>query len=166
MNEMSVDPAAFRAAMSRFPSGVTIVTSTDAQGKPCGFTATAFCSLSLEPPLVLVCLANSARCYNAFCAAESYVIHFADQSHRDLALRFASKSVDDKFEGGGFVHGSLGHPELDDAVVTLRCRAENVVSGGDHAILIGRVVDVTVRDDRTPLIHGDRAFGRLEPHAS
>lgn len=161
MKEASVEGGAFRTAMSRFPAGVTIVTTTAADGTPWGFTASSFCSLSLEPPLVLVCLAKNARCFAAFRDAASYVIHVAGQQHGELVMRFASKSVDDKFAGTSFANGASGHPELDDAVVTLRCRRHDVVDAGDHVILIGRVVDALTREDAPPLVHGDRRFWRL-----
>jgi flavin reductase ActVB len=164
MNQTGVDQAAFRGAMSRFPAGVTIVTTTDAQQTPWGFTASSFCSLSLDPPLILVCLAREARCFEAFRGAASYVVHIAAQQHRDLALHFASKKVDDKFAGMPFVTGASGHPELRDAVATLRCRSENVVPAGDHVILVGRVVDLEVRDEAVPLVHGDRQFWQLAAH--
>ncbi len=165
MTQTTVDPVAFRAAMSRFPAGVTIVTTTDAAGVPWGFTATSFCSLSLDPPLVLVCLARSARCFEAFNDASGYVIHFAESRHQELAMRFASRSVEDKFAGTSFAVGPHGHHELEDAIVALRCTAENVVPGGDHVILIGRVQAVELRDDGEALLHADRTFRRLAPHS-
>jgi flavin reductase ActVB len=164
MNETSVDRATFRQAMSRFPAGVTIVTTKDAEGRAWGFTASSFCSLSLEPPLVLVCLANDARSAPAFRGAESYVIHVTDQRQRDLVMRFASKSVEDKFADLEYQDGPMGHPELPDAIVTLRCRAENVIPAGDHVILVGHVVDALVNESGVPLVHGDRSFWRLEAH--
>lgn len=91
----------FKQAMASFPSGVTIVTTVDGDGKWWGFTATSFCSVSMDPPLVLVCLARGAECHPVFEAAEHFVIHVIHSEHTDLALRFATRGAD-KFGDGSF----------------------------------------------------------------
>jgi flavin reductase (DIM6/NTAB) family NADH-FMN oxidoreductase RutF len=104
----------FREAMSAFPSGVTVVTTTDAEGRWWGFTATSFCSVSAEPPLVLVCLAETAECHPVFAAATDWIIHVLAADHGALALRFATRGAD-KFGESDFVAGPFGvlrHPAL------------------------------------------------------
>lgn len=146
----------FRAAMASFPSGVTIVTTADEQGTWWGFTATSFCSLSAEPPLVLVCLAKGAQCYPVFLAAESWVIQVVPHHQAELALRFATRGAD-KFAGADFVPNSSGHPVLDGSCVVLECDAFARYDGGDHTILVGQVTESHVQDD-APAVYFRRDF--------
>jgi flavin reductase (DIM6/NTAB) family NADH-FMN oxidoreductase RutF len=151
----------FRQAMAAFPSGVTIVTAADAKGGWWGFTASSFCSLSLRPPLVLVCLATDAQCHPVFADAASWVVNVAAPHHRDLAVRFATRGAD-KFAPGGFTAGSTGHPVLTDACAVLECVTFARYGGGDHTILVGEVVDTHVREEE-PAVYFRRDFHRLTP---
>lgn len=138
-----LDAAAFRSALARFPAGVTIVTTRSAGGTPHGFTASSFASLSLDPPLILVCLDQGADCFPAFIAAEQFVVNIVTPAHAKLAMRFATKG-EDKFAQGNFESDEGGHPILPDAAAVIRCELEQAVPGGDHVILIGRVHDVRI----------------------
>jgi flavin reductase ActVB len=149
----------FTEAMSRFPTGVTIVTTTDRDGRPRGFTASAFAALSAEPPLVLVCLDNSARCRDTFMTATLFAISILRPAHREVALRFASKQ-DDKFSGGEFSVDDRGLARLADALASLTCEFHERVAGGDHTILVGRVVDATFGHGE-PAVYFNRGFWRL-----
>lgn len=151
-----IDPGLFREAMTRFPSGVTIVTTTDATGSPRGFTATSFCSLSADPALVLVCVSDTAECHEAFVAADRWNIHFATDAQADLVMLFATRGAD-KFGGGVARVDDSGQPEIIGSSVTLRCSAFAKHPGGDHTILIGRVDDVEV-DDQDPAVYHRRRF--------
>ena len=149
----------FREAMASFPSGVTIVTTTDAQGRRWGFTATSFCSLSATPPLVLVCLAKDARCHPAFLAAESWAIHVLPEDRTDLAMVFASRDAD-KFAAADFTVGRRGDPVLADASVVLECARAARYDGGDHTILVGRVEEIDLRESE-PAVYFKRGFHRI-----
>ncbi|TWE23541.1 flavin reductase family protein [Prauserella muralis] len=151
--------AQFREAMSRFPSGVTIVTTTDHCGARWGFTASAFCSVSAEPPLVLACLAVSADSYRAFRTSSKWVVNILGEEHAPLAKRFATKGAD-KFAGGEFDTDADGLPVLPEAVASLVCRTQARHPAGDHVILIGEAVNVRLRD-HTPLVYYARDFARL-----
>lgn len=153
---MAPPAARFREAMASFPSGVTVVTTTDWQGRRWGFTATSFCSLSLDPPLVLVCLAKDAQCHPAFAEAESWVVHVLGAEHSDLALRFATKGAD-KFSAAVFHESSRGHPVLADAGTVLECDTFDRHDGGDHTILVGRVHEVRL-NHMTPTVYFRRGF--------
>src|SRR5258707_13127738 len=142
----SADAQLFREAMASFPSGVTIVTTTDGDGRWWGFTATSFCSVSMDPPLVLVCLATTAECHAVFVEAKSWVVHVIHPDHAELALRFATRGAD-KFVGDQFRSDADGMPVLAAASVTLRCSLYENYLAGDHTILVGRVEDIEV--DRT-----------------
>lgn len=150
----------FRAAMASFPSGVTIMTTVDAAGMPWGFAASSFCSLSMDPPLVLVCLAKTAQCHDAFQYADAWAVQVAGPQHIDLVSRFATRGVD-KFAGGEFVPGEAGVPVLPDAAVSLMCASHARYYGGDHTILVGRVRQVEVRET-PPVLYFRRGFHRID----
>ncbi|WP_457031941.1 flavin reductase family protein [Kitasatospora sp. P5_F3] len=152
-------PTTFREALAAFPSGVTIVTTTDRQGRWWGFTASSFCSLSADPALVLVCLADNAQCHPAFLAAESWVIHVLTPEHAELAVRFATRGVD-KFSNSDFRPNEKGQPVLDSAAVTLECDAYARHPGGDHTILVGRVREARMRKT-VPAVYFRRGFHAL-----
>lgn len=152
----------FRAAMSMWPSGVTITTTVNAEGLRWGFTASAFSSLSLEPPLILVCLAAAAKCHETFVRAGSFAVNLLGTRHEQLALRFASRGSD-KFRDANFQPGHTGSPILTDAVASLECVRHATVPAGDHTILIGKVVCASVnasaRHTASAMVHFARRFG-------
>ncbi len=149
-----------RDALASFPSGVAIVTTTAADGRWWGFTASSFCSVSMHPPLVLVCLSTSAECYPAFEAAQEWLIQIVHHDHAELAGRFATRGAD-KFGAGGFHTGGHGMPVLDDAIVTIHCRRHQLVPAGDHTILLGEVHSTVADLSREPAIYFRRGFHRL-----
>src|SRR5690242_18355217 len=106
MPEATLDALDFRNAMARFASGVTVVTTRDPSGVPSGFTASAFSSLSLDPPLVLVCLEKRANSYDAFMAAEQAAVSILANGQADVGWRFSRKDID-KFEGMPLVSGPV-----------------------------------------------------------
>lgn len=148
--------AEFKDAMARFPSGVTINTTTDHTGRWWGFTASSFCSVSVAPPLVLVCLANTAECRPAFAAADRWNIHIIEPDHADLAVRFATRGAD-KFADAGFYRDQYGLPQLPEACVTLHCRQHALYEAGDHIILVGHVNETELADS-DPALYYRRAF--------
>jgi flavin reductase ActVB len=135
----------------------------DDEGRWWGFTATAFCSVSMAPPLVLACLAKSAQCHPAFVTAQRWIIHVVHADHTDLAYRFATKGAD-KFRDSGFEANEDGLPVLRRACIILDCSAYAKPDGGDHTILLGHV-NRTRLGDETPSVyfrhnfHGIRASG-------
>jgi flavin reductase ActVB len=135
----------FKQAMSRFPSGVVIVTTVGADGKKCGFTASAFTSLSLDPPLILVCLANSADCYKSFLTNDKFAVNVIGIKQHDLAFKFATKGVE-KFNGDEFVTGESGLPIIPDCIFSLECSIKHTYPGGDHQILAGEVQYANVNE--------------------
>jgi flavin reductase ActVB len=146
--------------MASFPSGATIVTTSDAAGAWWGFTASSFCSVSMDPPLVLTCLARSAQCFPAFAAADRWNIHVLPYRHADLAMRFATRGAD-KFDGADFIPDAHGLPTLADVSVALRCAAQSKVDGGDHLVLMGQVEEVALGDEM-PFVYFRRKFHPLE----
>ncbi|MBO0652611.1 MULTISPECIES: flavin reductase family protein [Streptomyces] len=157
----TISPDLFRAALSHWASGVTVVTTRDAAGQNHGFTASAFSSVSLDPALVLVCLDNRANCFDAFDSSEGFVVHLLARDQQELAGRFASKGAD-KFAGSGVTLSPAGQPLLPGALARLECRTERRVPGGDHLILIGEVHQASEREGE-PLVYFQRRFHDLTP---
>jgi flavin reductase ActVB len=171
MNVMSaiephLDLDDFLAAMSMWPSGVTITTTIDDDGLRWGFTASAFSSLSLEPPLILVCLGIAAKSHDTFVRTKLFAVNLLSTRHKQLALRFATRGTD-KFKGANFRPGHTGSPILTDAVASLECVMHATVPAGDHTILIGKVVhanaNATVRHSAPAMVHFARNFGVVSP---
>lgn len=157
LGEATQDRDGFIAAMKRFASGVTIVTTVDDDGGWKGFTASAFCSLSLDPPLVLVCQARTSSSYEAFTRCDRFLVNILGEEHQELALGFA-RSGGDKFAGGNWVPGRVsGLPLLPDALAVVGCEVHARYDGGDHDIYVGRVYSVRVRDG-APMLHFDSRF--------
>ncbi|MFJ9628426.1 flavin reductase family protein [Streptomyces sp. NPDC091280] len=157
--ETAVEPGDFRAAMARFPSGVVVVTTCCEDGTPRGFTASSFCSVSLEPPMVLVCLANSADSAPSFERCDRFAVSVLAPSHRPLAVRFATKGTD-KFASEGLGLSPGGLPTVERALSELDCAAHARHPAGDHTVLIGRVTGVRLGEG-SPMVYYDRGFRTL-----
>lgn len=171
MNVMSaIDPQLdlddFRAVMSLWPSGVTITTTVDDDSLRWGFTASAFSSVSLQPPLILICLGAAAKCHATFVRAKYFAVNILSTRHEQLALRFATRGSD-KFNGTDFRPGHTGSPVLTDAVASLECVMHAAVPAGDHTILIGKVVHARAnsagRDGARAIVHCAQRFGVVGP---
>ena len=129
---------ALRSALGSFLTGVTVVTTTDADGLPRGMTANSFTSVSLDPPLVLVCIDVAAASYDAFTGSGRYAVNILGQEDQRVAEVFASKRTD-KFASVTTTTSGLGSPILTDAITWLDCRTTDVHVIGDHAVLVGQV---------------------------
>ena len=150
----TVEPTLFREAMSRLAAGVSVVTTADPDDTPFGLTATAVCSVSLEPPIVLACLASSSATHGAIMAGKRFALNFLGQADADLAERFSS-SATDKFIGVSWRAGSAGCPVLPRALAVCECLLERAVPVGDHTVFFGRVVNMEIAggDSDDPLIY-------------
>ena len=154
-----VSAARLRDVMASFPAGVTITTTVGEDGRWWGFTASAFCSLSVDPPLVLVCIAKSAECYPTFMAASQVAIHVLQPDFEHLAVKFATRGAD-KFTGSGFFLSGRGLPVMRDAAAVLECSVFARYDGGDHTIIVGRVDDA-ILGQHDPVVYFRRDFHRL-----
>jgi len=154
-----------RTAMSHFATGVTVVAAT-VDGEPRGGTANAVASVSLEPPLVLVCLRHGSRTLQALREAGTFALNVLGHGQEGLARRFAEVPIGERFAGLGWKPGGNGAPLLDGAVATLECAVHEVADGGDHAVVFGRVLAVGHPDRHAePLVFFRGRFRRLHPHA-
>ena len=162
---MTEDVANFKEAMSRFPSGVVIATTRDSAGRPWGFTASAFSSVSLDPPLVLVCLARTAECHRRFQSAPWFAINVLGAGDESVAAAFAKRGAD-KFAGINAAADERGSPLLPAAVATLTCERFNVYDCGDHSVLVGRVTKTRLGSRNSPMVYSSRRFGRFAAGAA
>jgi flavin reductase (DIM6/NTAB) family NADH-FMN oxidoreductase RutF len=136
----ALDIGALRRALGSFATGVAVATTLDSGGKPKGFTANSFTSVSLDPPLVLVCVDKAAGCYPAFAGAGHFGINILGHSQQHISKAFASKLAD-KFEGMPWLSGVTGSPIFPDSTAWLDCRLHQRIEAGDHLIVIGEVLD-------------------------
>jgi flavin reductase (DIM6/NTAB) family NADH-FMN oxidoreductase RutF len=147
---MPIDDARFKLAMSHFASGVTVVT-TENEGTPYGMTVASFASLSLRPPLVLICIEKGVKTHDAIAAAGIFGVSILAREQGPISGRFASKS-DDKFTGVPVRRGTLGLPLIEGAICTLECRVQETLTGGDHTIFVGEVAEAETADGH-PLVY-------------
>lgn len=151
----------FKEAMSALAGGVCVVTTVDDQGTPHGFAATSVTSVSLDPPLILICQARTSRSHRVFAACESLAVNMLTADQRHLAERFAGR-VADRFADAGFVTGDTGVPTCPAALATVECRLVETIDAGDHSILLGEVRSVRARPG-TPLIYHGRRYQQVSP---
>lgn len=150
---------AFRDALGRFATGVTIVTCPSDIG-PLGITANSFASLSLDPPLVLWSPARSSRRFAAFTAAPHFAIHVLRADQLPLARAFTHHGQ--AWEGVAWRASPEGVPLLEDALARFDCRLHALHDGGDHAIVVGEVTSATIGEG-APLVFAAGSFGRFAP---
>lgn len=146
------DTRALRDAFGRFATGVTVLTTREPDGTPRGFTANSFSSVSLEPPLVLVCIGNNALSGPVFCAAPHFAVNVLTAAQEDVALMFASRS-EAKFAATDWAPGTHDMPLITGALATLICARHKLVEAGDHVILIGEVLETHVTDAPALVYH-------------
>jgi flavin reductase (DIM6/NTAB) family NADH-FMN oxidoreductase RutF len=157
---MPIDPDTFRAALGRFPSGVTVVTTCDVDGRDHGMTVSAFCSASLDPPLVLACIGHEASMHGLMLQTDRFGVSILAAGQEALARRFADQRTD-RFDGVGYARGRLGVALLDDALAHLECMVVDRREAGDHTIIVGRV-DAAAFDQGRPLAHYRGGYTQLE----
>jgi flavin reductase ActVB len=157
---MPVDAGEFRSALSQFPAGVTIVTSADERLNPLGATVSAFSSLSLDPPLVLVCLTRESRTTGAIRRRKAFAVHLCTSEQANLARRFAA-DVTEKFDGSNYRFNASGVPCLEDVGLRLECTLHAELEGGDHVIFVGLVQAAPQLKEFEPLVYARRNFFSL-----
>ncbi len=149
--------------LGAFATGVTVVTTLDASGVPWGFTANSFTSVSLDPPLVLVCLGRGAESCQVFEQAGGFAVNILSASQRGLSECFASPARD-KFETVAWSAEATGSPLIEGTVGWLDCESHQCFDGGDHVIIVGRVV-AFASTERRPLAYCRGKYGTFSPAA-
>jgi flavin reductase (DIM6/NTAB) family NADH-FMN oxidoreductase RutF len=162
------DPAAvvsasdFRHAMGHFATGVTVVTSVGPDGAPVGTTASAVTSLSLDPPLLLVCFDRASSTLQAVRAHGAFVVNVLAAPQQHLSANFARRGLRAVWEGIGHRPGPTGSPRLEGVLAAIECTVESRLPGGDHEIVVGRVHEVeTNGNDASPLLYWCGSYGTI-----
>ena len=140
------DTATLRRVLGCFVTGVTVVTTRGGGGAPLGFTASSFTSVSLEPPLVLVCVGHEVEGLDVYRRCSEFAINVLGDSQRALSARFATEHPD-RFAGVRWREGAHGVPILEGCIAVLECAPWRRIEAGDHMILIGRVLRCEDSDD-------------------
>jgi len=151
----------FKKALSLFATGVTVITGNTPKGLPVGLTANAFTSVSLEPPLVLVCLDNNTGCLGAFSSGERFAVNILRENQKALSEMFAGPQKY-KFRDQTYDTWESNCPILSGCLVNLECFRVNVFVAGDHIILLGRVERIECADEGSPLLYYKSKYCRLE----
>ncbi|MEU2350539.1 flavin reductase family protein [Modestobacter sp. NPDC049651] len=152
-----IDPRAMRDVLGHFATGVTVVTAAGPDG-PLGFTCQSFSSLSLEPALVAFAPARTSSTWPKVREVGTFCVNVLAESQAELSGQFA-RSGTDKYAGVSWVPSPLGSPVLDDVVAWIDCTLEAEHDGGDHTIVVGRVLDLGADPSRPPLLFHRGGYG-------
>jgi flavin reductase (DIM6/NTAB) family NADH-FMN oxidoreductase RutF len=155
-----IGPDEFRRILGHFATGVTVVTTCDAESRPSGLTVSSFASLSLDPPLVLICVDHKSQTYPALRERGRFAVNVLNARQEALSRRFASTRLD-KFDGVAHRLSPLGLPLLDGALAHIECVTVATHVEGDHTIFVGRVERATVAGGE-PLLYYRSQYTRIE----
>jgi flavin reductase (DIM6/NTAB) family NADH-FMN oxidoreductase RutF len=158
----SASPTELRKAFSSFATGVTVITGIGSNSQAVGVTISSFNTVSLDPPMVLWSLSERSILVDAFALGKKQLIHVLERSQEDLAMRFA-KSTGDQFTGIDVVTGASGLATLPDCVAYFECETIAVHPGGDHHIIVARVMNMQQHEERDPLIFSRSQFMGAQP---
>lgn len=160
IGQLGMEAAVLREVLGRFATGVTVVTIAGPEGQAMGFTANSFASVSLDPPLVLWSPARASSRFAAFAAARHYVIHVLAEMQQDLVVRFARAGAG--FDGLPRLQNPEGVPLIEGALARIHCVQHATHDGGDHLIVVGRVLRAD-REEGMPLVFSQGRYGRFSP---
>ena len=149
----------FRRACGRFATGVTVASALDAQGTPHGLTVSSFTSVSLEPPLVLICLGHAVTVIDIFRSAAHFGVNILSDHQRDLSEQFARKGHD-RFNGVKWRPGQTGAPLIEGVLAQIECQVHQRFTSGDHDIFVGNMVRMHVAEGH-PLIYYASRYRKL-----
>ncbi|MEL6181482.1 MAG: flavin reductase family protein [Myxococcota bacterium] len=159
---MTIEARAFRNALGCFATGITVVTTRDAEGAPAGVTISSFTSVSLEPPLVLFCLALDADTRPALEHRRRFVVHVLAEGQESISNRFARTGVD-KWADLEHDNTDCGLPLISGALATFTCAVTHMYEGGDHVIIVGHVEAMQAAPEGEPLLYVRGRYRHLKP---
>lgn len=159
-DDATIDPALFRSVLGRFASGVTVITARDSDRNDHGMTLSAFCSLSLDPLLVLICVEQNTVLHGVLAGATQFAVNMLSSGQESISRRF-SEQIDDRFEGIGYTRGITGCAILGGVLGYLECDIEARHEGGDHTIVVGRVIAAAAHKG-SPLLYYRGGYAQLE----
>ena len=154
------DPRTLRDALGCFATGVTVVTCLDPAGEPVGLTANSFTSVSLDPPLLLVCIGKQAASAKAMTAASHFAVNVLQTGQQPASIRFATRH-EDRFGPNDWSPGEYGAPVLEKSLGVFECEMHAIHDGGDHHMVIGRVVKARFDGALDPLLYFRGSYRRL-----
>ncbi|WP_265569416.1 flavin reductase family protein [Sphingomicrobium nitratireducens] len=154
------DPRTLRDALGCFATGVTVVTCIDGDGQPVGLTANSFTSVSLDPPLLLVCVAKAAASASPLSSAEHFAVNVLQTEQRPASITFSTR-VEDRFGQTDWEEGEFGAPVLMDSLSVFECARHAMHDAGDHFILVGKVKKATFEAGLDPLLYFRGRYRRL-----
>lgn len=146
-----MDQREFRNTLGTFATGVTIITVRDENGENIGLTANAFSSLSLDPPLILICIDNKSGSVPAFQKGNPFVVNILSEEQENDCWTFAKKGTD-KFANAQYELSTDGVPILTENLSSISCQVHEVLEGGDHIIVTGLVKEIARNEEKTPLL--------------
>jgi flavin reductase (DIM6/NTAB) family NADH-FMN oxidoreductase RutF len=158
---VAIDKSELRRVMGHFATGVTVITTRDENGRPFGLTANAVTSVSLTPPLILVCVDKTADTYPYFERSKVFTVNILSDTQEGVSRRFATTGIE-KFEGIGYHRTETGCAVLDDAVGHIDCRIVDSYDAGDHTIYMGEVLGADA-NDVPPLLFFRGGYRKLAP---
>ena len=156
----TITPDQLKRAFGAFPTGVTVVTANTAAGQPLGFTASSFTSVSLSPPLLLICIDHRSDNIDVFRNAAFFGVNVLAADQSDLSNRFAAE-IEDRFNGISWYQSDNGTPMLNGTLSRFDCALNTIHTAGDHDILIGEIIGLTV-DDGPALGYVRGKYGRFD----
>jgi len=157
---LTVEPRDFRHALSCFASGVCVITTQNPGGQALGVTISSFCSVSLQPPLVLFCLGKNTSNFEVYAESGYFVVNVLAENQGDLSENFA-RQCSNKFQGISFEKTENGCPTLPGCIANLECTLVQTHDGGDHIILVGQVNSVQVTEVVAPLLRFRGNYARI-----
>ncbi|GAB2716456.1 3-hydroxy-9,10-secoandrosta-1,3,5(10)-triene-9,17-dione monooxygenase reductase subunit [Nocardia thraciensis] len=158
-----IDARQYRNVLGQFCTGITVITTLDPEGAPIGFACQSFAALSLDPPMVLFCPTRHSRSWAAIEANGSFCVNMLAEEQQPVCARFGSREPD-KFAGIDWHTTDLGLPALDGALATIQCTVANVLDGGDHFVVFGRVQALSESTDSDrPLLFYRGQYTAIEP---
>lgn len=164
VDEITIDPMKFRRALGNFATGVTIMTAQNEQGEKVGVTANSFNSVSLDPALVLWSIDKKSSSFHIFDEATHFAVNVLSGTQIELSNKFARRNID-KFEGTNYQEGAGKAPILDHCSAIFECEKYQILEGGDHWIIVGKVVNFH-DEGRSPLVYHQGAYSSVIPHPS
>lgn len=164
MSLPSIEQQLFRRVCGKFATGITVLTVIDASTGPQGMTANSFTSVSLDPPMILVCIDRKARILSYFSAGARFAINVLHEEQKELSACFARSGLE-RFQGVEWAPGQNGSPILPEVLATLECSVAQMVDAGDHVVVIGEVFHATWREGQ-PLIYFNSSYQTLRSESS
>lgn len=148
--------ASLREVMAAYPTGVTVVAGVDADGNPYGLTVNSFTSVSLDPPLILVCIGHTSTSHARLTSAPAFTVNVLSAGQLEVAERFAVEPSEGRFDDIDWSPAASGAPVIEGSAAWLECSTHEVLRGGDHSIVVGRVERSSVTDRRALMFHRGR----------